>query len=276
MRKVGLFFLMATALFAQKDRVAFRVNTVLLKKSSISEYVHAYGRVVTGKMGYVFSPMPGKLMNYTKKQGSFFKKDEPVAYVDRNIPGVKTKPLVIKAPFDGILAITYAHEGDMVAQTRPLALFYSKDKYIEVDATSFMISRVKKGDECIIGAKGEKGRGIVESVSSGVDPMAATGKIKIKVTEGKNLVPGDVISVSIAVKKANNVFVVPLESIVERENAHYIFIVENDKAKKVPVKPGIVSGNMVEIEGRALREGQRVITLGAAGLYDGAPVEVEK
>ena len=276
MRKMGLVLVMVTALFAQKDRVAFKVKTVTLEKKSISEYVHAYGKVVTGKMGYVFSPMPGKLIRYTKKQGSFFKKDEVVAYVDRNIPGVKTKPLLIKAPFDGILAITYAHEGDMVAQTKPVALFYTKDMYIEIDATSDIISRIKTGEECILGSKGKRGKGIVESVSFGVDPMAAMGKIKIKVVKGRKLIPGDVVSVSIAVRKADGVFVVPLESVVEREGKYYVFAYEGGKAKKIPIKLGIVSGNMAEIESGELKEGERIVTLGAAGLYDGAPVEVEK
>ncbi len=267
--------LLVSGLEAEGVKKAFIVKAEPLRKGSISEYVHVYGRVIAKNTGYVISPMPGKLIKYTKKQGSFFKKDEPVAYVDRNIPGVKTKPLVIKAPFDGILAITYAHEGDMVAQTKPIALFYSKDFYIEASVSSALIGKIKEGKSCLIGAEGKKGKGIVESVSFGVDPQMGMGKIRVRVTEKKNLIPGEIVSLSIATKTSSNVFIVPLESVVKREGKTVVFVEENGRAKMIPVKPGIVSGDRIEVYSPDLKEKDMVITLGAFGLSDGDKVEVQ-
>ncbi len=278
MKRAFVLFIMVGMLFAEgkSKKEPFKVEAVRLKKGSVYSYVHVYGKVVTEKMGYVISPMPGKLMKFTKKEGSFFLKDEPVAYVDRNIPGVKTKPLVVKAPFDGILAITYAHEGDMVSQTKPLALFYSKNMYVEVDASSDIIKMVKKNSPCVLGARGEKGKGVVESVSYGVDPMGGMGKIRIKVTSYRGILPGEVVSVSISTGSSENTYVVPLSALVKRNGKEFIFTYENGKAKKVEVNVGIVSGDKVEISGRNLKEGMLVVTRGAAGLYDNAPLEIVK
>ena len=276
MKRFFILLMMVSVLFAEGGKEAFKVRMVNLKRGNIYEYVHVYGRVVTDKMGYIVTPMPGKLIKFTKKEGSYYRKDEPVAYVDRNIPGVKTKPLVVKAPFDGILAITYAHVGDMVSQAKPLALFYSRNLYVEANVTSDIIKKVKRNSLCILGAKGSKGRGVVESVSYGVDPMGGMGKIRIRVITYRDLIPGEPVSVSISTNASKNTYIVPLSAIVRRSGKTYVFIYENGKAKKIEVHEGIVSGNMVEINGESLREGMSIITRGAAGLYDGAPVKPEK
>lgn len=276
MKKIGLIVVMSAFIFAKQSERAFGIKVVTLRKGNISKFVPLYGQVLSKKMGYVFTPMPGKLLRFTKKEGDFFKKDEIIAYVDRNIPGVRTQPLVIKAPFDGIMAITYAHEGDLVSQAKPLALFYSKEKYIEVVTVSSNLSQIKRGMECILGVKGEKGRGIVESVSYGVDPMTKTGKIRIKVIKDNGLILGDIISVSIAIKKMSDVFVVPLESVVEEDGVYYVFSVDGGRAKSIPVRIGIISENRVQISGKGLKEGQKIVTRGALGLYDGAVVRIEE
>lgn len=275
-RLVFVMIVLVQSAFAQNAKEAFRVKTETLKKGNISEYVHIYGKVIAKHTGYVVSPMPGKLIKYTKEQGSFFKKDEPVAYVDRNIPGMKTNPLVIKAPFDGILAITYAHEGDMVGGTNPLALFYSKDFYIEANVSASLITKIKKGSECVIGAKGEKGKGIVESVSFGVDPNMGFGIVKVKVTQNKGLVPGEIVNLSISTKREKDVFVVPLEAVVKRGNKYYIFAYENGSAKMIPVKVGIINADRAEVSSPILRDGMDVITVGAQGLHDGEKVEIKE
>ncbi len=263
-------------LFAGNVKEPFKVKAVRLKKGNISEFVHVYGRVITSKMGYVISPMPGKLMKYTKKEGSFFKKDEPVAYVERTIPGVKTKPLVVKAPFDGILAVTYVHEGDMVSQTKPLALFYSKTLYIEADVTQDILKKVRRNAPCILGPRGEKGKGVVESVSYGVDPLTTMGKIRIRVTNYRGILPGEPVGVSISTKISQNTYIVPLSAIVKRDGRTFVFAYENGIAKQIEVKVGVMSGDRVEIKGNGLRENMMVITRGAAGLYNNAPVELVK
>ena len=273
-RVVFLMMVLVGSAFAAKGVSV--VKTEPLKRQNISAYVHVYGKVMAKHTGYVVSPMPGKLIRYTKKQGSFFKKDEPVAYVDRNIPGIKTNPLVIKAPFDGILAITYSHEGDMVAQTKPIALFYSKDLYIEANVGSSLLKKIKNGAPCIIGAKGEKGKGIVESVSFGVDPMRGMGKIKVNVLKNKGLIPGEVVSLSVSTNSMKNVFVVPLEALVERNGSFFVFVNDSGKAKMIPVNVGIISADKAGVSSSILKEGMEIITVGASGLEDGDKVKTQE
>ncbi len=265
---LGVSFLWA----GQKE--AFWVEVAKAKKGNLSEYVYTMGKVVSDKAGYVYSPMPGILLRYTKDMGSFYKKDEAVAYVDRNIPGVKTEPLVIKAPFDGILAVKYANEGDMVAQSMPLCLFYSKSLSVDIDASSTLLNKIKKGTKCVIGKDLNLGEGYVSDISYGVDLRQGLGKIKVKLTKYKDLLPGEMVYVGIATSEFKNVVTVPLEAVVNRNGKSFVYLYDNGKAKEVEIEVLGKSGDKAAIKGQ-VKDNDTVITKGGMGLYDGAPVKIK-
>ena len=53
-----------------------------------------------------------------------------------------------------------------------------------------------------------------------------------------------------------------------------IYVVEGDKAKQRAVKVGVHDGNLVEVEGEGLKEGDAVVTVGAYGLPKETKVKV--
>jgi membrane fusion protein (multidrug efflux system) len=60
--------------------------------------------------------------------------------------------------------------------------------------------------------------------------------------------------------------VVPRDSVVKVEDEEVVYVVEGDKAVQTPVKTGLRDGNLVEVMGEGLKEGDTIVTVGAYGL----------
>ena len=67
----------------------------------------------------------------------------------------------------------------------------------------------------------------------------------------------------------------PIETLVyDKENKPYVYIVKNDKAKKVEIETGIQSDTKVQII-KGLEKGQKVIISPADSLKNGTAVTVK-
>lgn len=79
--------------------------------------------------------------------------------------------------------------------------------------------------------------------------------------------------VDIITGEAKNALVVPLASIVDDGDKHYVFVVRGKKAVKVPVRKGLASDTDVVITS-GLRAGDTVATTNVKDLKDGGAVKV--
>jgi multidrug efflux pump subunit AcrA (membrane-fusion protein) len=67
---------------------------------------------------------------------------------------------------------------------------------------------------------------------------------------------------------------VPRDSVVKADEGQVIYVVEGDKAKQKAVKVGVHAGNLVEVEGDGLKEGDAIVTVGAYGLPKETKIKV--
>ena len=88
------------------------------------------------------------------------------------------------------------------------------------------------------------------------------------------LLPGMIAEVYLETEKAEGVFVVEKNTVVEDETGAYIFVIEGDKAIRVDVVKGIENGAFIQITGE-LSEGDKVVNKGQQYLSDQDPVLVK-
>jgi membrane fusion protein (multidrug efflux system) len=69
---------------------------------------------------------------------------------------------------------------------------------------------------------------------------------------------------------------VPIDSVVSKEGASVIAVVEGDNAKQIVIKPGLRDGNLVEVDGEGLQEGMTIVTQGVYGLPPETHIRVIK
>lgn len=102
-------------------------------------------------------------------------------------------------------------------------------------------------------------------------------RIEIRVlNEDRDLKPGMFARVDTVLRTVEQATVVPASSLIKRENADAVFVLDAETmtAKLVPVTIGIRDGESVQIIAEGI-VGERVVTLGQHLLSDGVPISVE-
>jgi len=90
---------------------------------------------------------------------------------------------------------------------------------------------------------------------------------------GALLQPGMFAVAKIFVEEQKQTLVIPRSAVLHNNDAYYVFIIENDTARKVNIKPGIITDKRVQVlEG--LNAGQKVVYLGNYELEDGMKVRI--
>ncbi|MEO0266116.1 MAG: efflux RND transporter periplasmic adaptor subunit [candidate division WOR-3 bacterium] len=270
-----LIFLLFGILSAQNDSKArsFLVKVDKVSKGTIEEFVYTYGRVTGMEEAPVIPPMPGRVVSILKREGEKVSREEVIALLDREIPGVKTEYLQVKSPIDGILTIINGRIGQYTLQTQPFAYVVSEEQIVEVSLGSEDLVKVREGAKAYISVGGKIVNGRVISKSVALDPLSLTGKVRIKINDG-SLPYGFIAQVKIVVREKNNVLIVPESALVEKGNKFVVYVVKGEIVREIPVEVGIVSENKAEVRGE-LNPGDLVVTVGAQGLYDGAKVSLE-
>ncbi len=190
---------------------------------------------------------------------------------------------MMRAPFAGVIASKNAEVGDVInpmmggfgggAGGVLTLMDYGRVK-IDVAVSSEDIALIRKGQDAVlrVGAfPGREFRGTVRVVNLTADPLSKKfGVEAVFENADAALRPGTFGDVVFEVQSHENALVVPQKAILENS---YVFVVENGKAVKKTVTPGLQNMTMVEVLA-GLAEGAAVVVEGNYGLEEGAAVQV--
>ena len=87
------------------------------------------------------------------------------------------------------------------------------------------------------------------------------------------ILPGMFFRAQLVKRRIDNALAVPLYAIVNRDNEQFVFVAENDKVRKQPVKLGVIQQWQVEIT-EGLLPGDRILIEGHREVEDGQPIKV--
>ncbi|MFB0519306.1 MAG: efflux RND transporter periplasmic adaptor subunit, partial [Acidobacteriota bacterium] len=140
--------------------------------------------------------------------------------------------------------------------------------------------------------EGKEYQGEVVDIATSATKEGDVSVFEVKValeTPDQNLRPGMTSRAKIETDFRSDIFAVPLQSVVEREievaeegnkkeKKDVVFLIEDNKAKMIPVSTGISDDTDVEIIS-GIKEGDRIITgpyRNLRNLKDGDPVKVKE
>jgi len=199
----------------------------------------------------------------------------------------------IKAPISGIISARNFDLGDQPAQQRPVYKIVAIDKVkILVNIAEEDIGSVDKGAQAIISVSSfpnTKFRGKVSKIYPTINPQTRSTNAEI-ILSNKNhkLRPGMYATVNIIIEQENNTLVVPNYAIIEKTSREYLggeltnskinidrsaFIIDNNRAKRIDIKPGIITDDYTEVI-QGLSAGDKIVTRGEQNLNDGSKVEI--
>ncbi len=138
------------------------------------------------------------------------------------------------------------------------------------------ISRLRPGQGSTVDVDAHPGRrfgGRVTAIVPSADPASRTFPVKVTVENpGGLLKAGMFARVSVRTGAGRKGLFLPKDAVVRRGGKEFVFVVNGNAAKQIPVQTGVEVGGQVEVRGDGLAAGQRAVTLGNEFLQPGMQV----
>lgn len=183
----------------------------------------------------------------------------------------------IRAPFDGVAGVRNVNVGDFLPVGGAVVTVVDLDPLeITFRVPEKHRARVTTGLPVVLrvdAARGEVFTGTISFIAPQVDPETRSFLVKAEVRNPANrLSPGMFARVEVVLEVREDALTVPWESVIQTESATYVYAVEGDKARYVPVELGETTSEWAEVRGTDLAPGARVVLEGKFALRDGATV----
>lgn len=195
----------------------------------------------------------------------------------------------ITAPFSGVVLTKNADIGDIVtpigaaadAKAAVVTIADMDTLYVEADISEANIGKVYAGMPCEIRLDSfpdERMRGSVHMIVPTADRTKASVMVKVRFLDDTERVLPDMSAKVAFLSRAPEPEegeprpTVPGQSVVSEEGRDFIFLIENDRARKKEVRTGKKIGEAVEVSG--VEPGARIVLSPPEGLGDGSKIEV--
>jgi len=284
MRKIYFSVFILALVFggcAKKEKVSLKkipVEVARVEFKEIKDILKFTGTVEGKEQVQVFPKAGGKLIKYLVKEGDFVKKDDVVALIDRDITGFKYEPHKVLSPITGRILKADLDKGSLLTPQTPVGVVADTSSVIiKIDVSEVDYPKVKIGDKAIIKVDAYPGKefeGRLIKLDKYIDPQTRTAEAEIEVPNEEGLlIPGSFARITLFVG-THKALGMPLDTLLRMPGtgSFYCFKVENNRAKKVFLKIGVIQDNRVEIK-EGLKEGDLVIVSGQGALEEGTPVK---
>lgn len=173
----------------------------------------------------------------------------------------------LTAPFDGIVSVKDAEEGEVVVAGAPIFTLISSGYKIEAYFSQKDVARLKIGDRAQISLEASGNGQDLSAKVTAIDPSATQMKgvsgykVTLKLDSDAKLRAGLDADISIKVGEHNNVVTVSKADVVKKNNQLYVMVPDaQGKETLKKVRTGISSGNVTEIVS-GLSAGDQIFSL---------------
>jgi len=212
------------------------------------------------------------------QETAYHRAQEAVKLAEQNLA-----QFVVPARIDGQVMAVEVSPGDVTTAGQHLVTIGDPRRLeVRVGIGEYDAARVKKGQEVLIEAaafpeKQFKGQVVEVSQRAFVNRNTQSQQVEIPVriavdSEQEGLLPGFTVDVKIITVPEKERLVVPYEAVVEKDGKKYVYIVDKQQAKQVPVEIGLEGDLSIEIT-RGLKKGDTVILNPPEDLKDGQAVK---
>ncbi|MFA6583046.1 MAG: efflux RND transporter periplasmic adaptor subunit [Elusimicrobiaceae bacterium] len=237
------------------------------------------GSVKAWQEAIIYPRAAGKLKENILSEGDVVKKDQNIAFVERDEVGVVHKPMVVPSTIDGEIGRIYQDVGANVTTQTPIALVVDQQKVrVQINVPERYVGLLYKGQTAqiqIAAYPNKKFRGTIYKISPVVDPDTRATLAEILV-DNKNgqLKTGMFGEVALALNKKTDAIVIPSDAMITENGNYFVFKPGKDgRAVMIPIKTGITTENYVEITSGA-KAGEEIITFGLYGLKNGSKIKI--
>lgn len=167
-----------------------------------------------------------------------------------------------------------------IGQTPQIAIVNNDRLKVRVQVPENYADRVNTGTNMIVSLPDANKTFNTSASVSGkiIDPNSRSFYIDAKLPSDKDLKPNQVALVKLQDYVATNAITIPVNTLQTDEKGKFVLVAANENgkwiAKKKPIEIGQLYGSFIEIKS-GLESGDKIITDGYQGLFDGQPITVE-
>lgn len=182
----------------------------------------------------------------------------------------------IRAPFGGRIVERYRDAGEYIPVGGEVArLVDTRNIEVRAQAPLSVAAHVSEGMEVSVKDGNREKRSAIRAVIPVGDERSRMIEVRIAL-DGADWVIGSAVRVSLPEEEAVEVVAVPRDALVLRQNAIFVFRLNNDDTvDQVAVTTGIGNGGFIEVQGE-IRGGDAVVVRGAERLQSGQRVMVAR
>lgn len=182
------------------------------------------------------------------------------------------KETVVTAPIAGVVAYRSVASGQMVSQGVPLMILEDVSSvYAIVNVKQTDLPQVKMGMQVkVIPSDDEKQvlTGTVSLISPVANQAARVFEARVKVVNKDNILkPGMFVKTQLNLGNPEDVIAIPLYALSGKEDAYYVYVAEENQARKRLVVIGATMGEQIEVKS-GLKPGEKVIVTNVNKLKD--------
>lgn len=260
----------------EKDR--FLVKTEKAQTRDLEEYILLTGSVKALDEATLFPRASGKLLRNVVREGDAVNKDEVVALIERDEPGVVYEAAPVPSTLKGVIGRVYQDTGASVTPQTPIALVVNQSQVrVAVDVPEQYIGKVSRDQRAFIKVDAfpdKRFAGKVYRVSPVVDSRSRNSLVEVLVDNADGrLKSGMFAEVRLITASRGAALSVPAGAVVSEGGADYVFVPAGDTVSRVKVKTGIKTSEFTQISG--VTDGADVVTFGLYGLKDGSKIKVQ-
>ena len=191
----------------------------------------------------------------------------------------------VRAPYDGIVTARFADPGALIqvatsSATTAIPLFTIMDLntvriYANVpqDDSPWIEPGKTKATVIVKELPDRSFKGTITRSTLALDPSTRSLLVELDLPNPDHaLRPGTFAELSLGLREIPNALVLPPQAVISGPKGKSVFIIEQGKAKSVPVQTGISNGKWIEIA-KGLQGDEDVVVVGKRKLLDGAPVQ---
>jgi multidrug efflux pump subunit AcrA (membrane-fusion protein) len=259
-----------------------KMPMVFVKKSKLSDVSQSlsYPAVVQARVqATVLAESDGVIKKIHVNLGQPIRGGARLFTVQQTDPIYRYAAVATPAPVTGIISELDITEGALVAKGQKLATVTdpaSVKVLVEVPAQDLPLIQKDLIGELDVPALSKKVPLTIQGISPSVDP--ATGTASAELAPSKRdaalIRPGLVGKVTFRAN-VHRGFLVPEDALVENQTETFLRIVEDGKARKIPVTVVSRSRGQAEIS-KGLKEGQMVVERASGFIGDGEAVKIQE
>ncbi|KEO74746.1 efflux RND transporter periplasmic adaptor subunit [Anditalea andensis] len=172
--------------------------------------------------------------------------------LEKNIATIRTQEgrATIRAPFDGTVESITVRAGEVIQPGSPILNFIGEsDLYIEGDISERYVGILGRGDSVQVSfpSLNKTIHSTVSAVGSVINPNNRTFKVEIFLPRMENLKPNMISVLRIMDYQQPSAVTVPTYLILQDNQGEYVFVVENEIARKQYVDRGKTYNERTEI-----------------------------